>query len=83
MMKKKKLLLAAALMLVACGLLTAPAVADIYLEDWIVNIDGDVYYPGDTFPAAVDDSGFDFNTGLGTLAVSIDAPGDHFVGLFI
>jgi len=82
-MMKKKLLLRAALMLVVCGLLTAPAVGDIGLYDWAFNIDGLTYeyFEGDSAPGDV--SGFDFGTGLGTITVEVTGAGAHYVGLFV
>jgi hypothetical protein len=82
-MMKNKLLLPVVVALLACGLCTAPTFADINLWDWALNIDGALTLPGDALPSTVDASGFDFNTGLGTLSVTATAPGNHFVGLFV
>ena len=84
-MMKEKLLLPVALTLLACGVYTAPAVADIYLFDWVVNIDGVIAAPfdSDPLPPEVDDSLFDDWFGLGTVTVTVDTPGAHYVGLFV
>ena len=86
MMKKR--LLFVVVMLLACGSYAAPAFADLALYDWAVNIDGVVsafpsYAAQDPFLAEMDVVGFDAVTGLGTIRVTISAPGDHFVGLFV
>jgi len=84
-MMKKRLLLVV-VMLLACGSYAVPACADIGLYDWSVNIDGTVSnigLSGDPVPGGMDTSLFDDVTGLGTITVTISAPGDHFVGLFV
>ena len=87
-MMKKKLLLPVVFMLLACGVFTAPADADVGLYDWAVNIDGVIsafpsYDSKDSIPPEIDDSLFDDVTGLGTLTATISGAGDHFVGLFV
>ena len=58
--------------------------ATIDLVDFGINIDGAGVFPtmGDALPGEVDVSGFDENTGLGTLSVAISSNGSHFVGGF-
>jgi len=82
---KKKFLLFTLFMLLACGVYTAPAYADISLFDWTVNIDGVVseISLGDPIPSGMDIGLFDDLTGLGTIEVTVSGPGDHFVGLFV
>ena len=82
----KKLLLRVVLMLLACGLYTAPTFANVSLYDWSVNIDGvlsELGLGGDPVPAGMNVSGFDNLTGLGTITVTVSGPGSHFVGLFV
>jgi hypothetical protein len=74
--------------LLSGGLLAAsatPGGASIALFDYGFNIDGVVSLPfaGDPIPAAVDISGFDTNTGLGDIIVSLTGLGAHYVGLFV
>jgi hypothetical protein len=83
---KKKRLLFVGVMLLACGSYAAPALADLLLYDWAVNIDGTVSDIGlslDPVPSGVDTSVFDTGTGLGVLTVTVTEPGDHFVSLFV
>ncbi|MCP4110215.1 MAG: PEP-CTERM sorting domain-containing protein [Desulfobacteraceae bacterium] len=56
------------------------------LDHWGFNINGDVYTGGfdwgyDPLPDFFDDSGFDWDTGIGSITVSIDpgTPGDYYV----
>jgi hypothetical protein len=70
--------------------------ATIDLFDWAFNIDSTIYRsPGDylppdpgQLPPSINVSGFSFSNGqgsgsaLGTVAVTLDAPGNHFVGSF-
>ena len=83
MMTKYELLLPVVVMLAACGLYTAPAVAEISLYDWAFNINGSLAIYGEALPGVVDASGFDFDEGLGTLTVTLSGPGDYYVGLFV
>jgi len=80
-MTKIKLLLTVVLMLLACGMFAAPANAYIVLNDWAFNIDGapSEYSWGDPFPATGSLDG----SGLGTITVTVDGPGTHYVGLFV
>ncbi len=66
---------------------------DISLFDWGISLDGTSYcdlapcdfdgtLPGD-LPASVDASLFDFDTGLGEIAVSMSGTGSHQVSLFL
>ena len=54
------------------------------LFEWALNLNGTMYGPGDTLPAAVSTSGFDFNTGLGTIRISPSFPaaGDYIFGAY-
>ena len=53
--------------------------ASIALDDYGFNVDGTISYPffGDAIPAAVDISGFNDFTGLGTIEVTITGAGNH------
>jgi hypothetical protein len=55
------------------------------LFDYGLNLSGDIFtFGGSPFPANVDSSGFDFNTGLGTITVDVApaAAGNYFVDVF-
>jgi hypothetical protein len=56
--------------------------ASIALDDYGFNVDGTISYPffGDAIPAAVDISGFNDFTGLGTIEVTITGAGNHNFG---
>ena len=80
-------------------LLTAMAAANamsvnaavINLFDWGVNIDGGTaclngsssFCDSATLPAAVNASGFDFVTGLGTVSYTITGAGAHYTSLYV
>ena len=59
--------------------------AVIGLFDYAMNIDGITYEHamGDTLPASVGTSLFDFNTGLGELSVLFTTSGNHSVDFFV
>jgi hypothetical protein len=82
-MLKERFLLPVVVLLLVCGLYTTSAGADIGLFDWAFNINGTLTVPGDLLPSEIDASGFDFDTGLGTVKVRIGTPGSHFVGMFV
>lgn len=68
------------------GLMAVSANADpIELFDYGFNIDGFATEAsfGDPTPGNVDDSLFDYLTGLGTLSISITGDGDHNVLVFV
>jgi hypothetical protein len=66
------------------GFVAAPASATtIDLFDWGLNIDGALTLPGDPLPIGVDDSAFDFSTGLGLLQVTVAVAGAHNVDFFV
>ncbi len=81
---------------IAVGLLVGvgtSGAADIALFDWGIGLDGTTYcslgpcdfdgtLPGD-LPSSIDQSLFDFDTGLGEIAVSISGAGSHQVSLFL
>jgi hypothetical protein len=69
-MKRSLLFLSVAAFLL-CG--TARARADTILNDWIFNLSGTTYdaIVNPTLPGEIDDSLFDFGTGLGTLTITI------------
>ena len=54
------------------------------LYDWGFNIDGSVSNKlnGDSVPAAINQAGFNFATGLGTLSLQISGSGNHFFDAF-
>lgn len=72
----------APLVVVAAMYSNGVAAQDIALFDWGFNIDGTTTLPGDALPAAIDATGFDFVTGLGDIAVSIDGTGNHAFSAF-
>ena len=57
--------------------------AMVNLFDWGLNSGGTLFSPGDSLPANVDDSEFDFITGLGSLSLVISTPGDHHASFFV
>ena len=57
--------------------------AMVNLFEWGLNTGGSLFSPGDTLPANVDDSGFDFTTGLGALSLKISIPGNHHAAFFV
>src|SRR5690348_14421761 len=65
------------------GLLPVSAL-QLNLADHLINVDGGVI-PPNAEPAgtSLDDSGFDYSTGLGTVTISISSAGAHFVGLYL
>ena len=64
---------------------TSASATAINLFEYAFNIDGAFASPllGDTVPAGVNLAGFDTDTGLGTILVSVVGTGAHFVGLFV
>jgi len=56
--------------------------ASIGLFDYAFNIDGTIYEIGDSLPGILDASDFDFSTGLGSISITIDGEGDHYVLAF-
>ena len=78
--------------LAAALLLSVDATALPFLNDWGVNIDGattcelgpcdvDFAFLGEA--EGVDDSGFNYDTGLGLVNVTLDTQGAHYVALFL
>lgn len=57
--------------------------AMVNLFEWGLKSEGSLFAPGDFLPANVDDSRFDFTTGLGLLSLTINSPGIHYAGLFV
>ncbi len=57
----------------------------ISLFEYEINIDGNLNgtYESDVLPGSVDDSLFDYDSGLGTLTVSVSGAGAHYLGLFV
>jgi hypothetical protein len=79
-MKARSLLTSAA----AFGLIFAAIplhAAAFNLADSAFNVDGVVTTPG--VPAGVNDSLFDYTTGLGAITSTIASSGSHFVGLYV
>ena len=63
---------------------TAPAgAATVSLFDWAFNIDGTLTAFPDPVPPSVNAAGFDFTTGLGTLAITVNGAGVHRAGTFV
>ena len=84
---KKTLLLAVVISLWTCSILTAPVAASpITLAEYAANIDGTTSYkPGvvDPVPSGMNISGFDTDTGLGTISLTIGGAGTHYAALFV
>jgi hypothetical protein len=79
-MKKFKIILIA-LIFMAFGVLSASA-AEIALFDWSFNLNDTEYYLGDTDTVpGLDDSLFDYSTGLGTLEFTYNpgSAGDYYL----
>jgi hypothetical protein len=47
------------------------------LWDYGFNVNGAIYFTGDPLPGYVNTSGFDFNTGLGSLTFTVTGAGNH------
>jgi len=75
---KSKLIPVLTAMLLCLGFPNA-ATAAIALFDYGFNIDGTRTLAGDPLPASIDASGFDFNTGLGSINITITGAGIHSV----
>ena len=56
--------------------------AAVALFDYAYNIDG-VLTVSPGVPAGVNDAGFDYLTGLGSITFSFTTPGSHFAGLLV
>ena len=82
-LNKSKLIPSLAAIVFCCSVSTS-ANAAIALFDYGFNIDGSVSYPffGDPIPAAIDISGFDDITGLGTINVTITGDQTHYFAAF-
>lgn len=80
-MRTRGIYVAAALTFLLAGRASA---ADIALFDWGFNTDGAISSSadGDPVPGNVDDSGFDFSTGLGELSITITGAGMHDFAAF-
>jgi len=80
-MKSNKILVA------ICGVLLSGActtrAAEYNLFEFAYNIDGVVTSGANAAPAGVDESLFDSGTGLGTITVTLNSPGNHYVSLFV
>jgi|LGVF01.1.fsa_nt_gb hypothetical protein len=77
-MKMKKLGIVSLMVLfLAFGVSGASATPTLW--DWAFNLNGDSYYPYDTVPG-LDDTGFDWNTGLGNITLTYDPgfAGDYY-----
>jgi len=75
---KSKLIPALTALLLCLGLPNAASAA-IALYDYGFNIDGTTTVFGDPLPTAIDASGFDFNTGLGSIDITLTGFGTHSV----
>lgn len=55
------------------------------LYDWAVNFDDTVYEKsdGDSMPSEIDDTAFNYSTGLGTLVATITGEGSHSLIVFL
>src|SRR5688572_28622601 len=79
----KKQIVLVALNIVFYSSLTCSA--EVNLFEFALNVDGTVSNPtqGDPTPAAVDLSGFDGSTGLGSITFSLTGAGSHYFGAFL
>lgn len=69
-------------LLLCFGMVNA-ANANVALFDYGFNIDGATTFKADgPIPMAVDTSGFNLGTGLGTIGVTVSGAGSHYVGGF-
>jgi hypothetical protein len=75
---KSKLFPAITALLLCLGLPNA-ASANIALFDYGFNIDGTTTLNGAPLPSAIDASGFDFSTGLGSIGITVSGTGAHSV----
>ncbi|MCP4023345.1 MAG: PEP-CTERM sorting domain-containing protein [Desulfobacteraceae bacterium] len=80
---KKKAILAFGILFVLFTISSASA-AGTDLVDWAFNFDGEIYEQADPLPDFVDDTLFDYETGLGVLSVEFDPDlaGDFFLLAF-
>ena len=71
--------------LAVCSIGTFGVQATSTLFEYAFNLDGTVSDPtsGDAVPGAVDLSGFDTGTGLGTISVSLSGAGSRYVAVFV
>ncbi len=64
--------------------LTAPAnAALVSLYEWGFNLDGAAYLTPAPLPAAINASGFNFSTGLGTITITLNTVGSHTVDVYL
>ncbi|NOQ65172.1 MAG: hypothetical protein GQ582_11735 [Methyloprofundus sp.] len=64
------------------GSVTPTQAASIALFDYGFNIDSNITLLGDTLPAEINASGFDFTTGLGSISINLSGAGTHTVDAF-
>jgi hypothetical protein len=71
--------------LMVCGAVILPSVgvASTGLFDYAFNINGILTAASDPVPAIINDAAFDYGTGLGTVSLSLNASGSHYVGFFV
>lgn len=79
-MKNLKITVVGLIFLLLCA--SPGSAAVISLFDWAFNVDKTVYVASDFLPAGLNASGFDWDTGLGTLEWTISGPGAHSVLAF-
>jgi hypothetical protein len=83
-MKKSATLAFVVLLLVGLGTTSALAQAPGWtLGDWSANVNGTVYINPAPLPANVNSSGFNFNTGVGSLVFTVSNTGSKYVGVYL
>jgi len=71
------------LAVLAASIAPSAGVASTGLFDYAFNINGSLTAASDPVPAIVNDAAFDYGTGLGTVSLSLNASGSHYVGFFV
>lgn len=54
-----------------------------HLFDYGYSVEGHLVLAPSSAPPAVDDTGFDYNTGLGTIRISAQGSGPHYFGVYL
>jgi hypothetical protein len=57
--------------------------APFHLFDYGFNVEGAITLAPSVAPAGVDDSAFDYSTGLGMLKITVSGSGPHYVSVFL
>ena len=65
------------------GAVGSASASGISLADWGYNVDGALTLAGDPIPSYIDDSGFDYGSGLGGIDITITGTGAHNAVLWL